>query len=220
MLGELQRLDGKIGTNETYTDRLSKHFSFLESKIDAMKQYRDNMEDMNSKAGQRPKAELVKRSQTAIYENMKIRELVIENNELKCALAEYQESLEIIMSKYRLQMAAFMALSKNQSEPVVPNNEEVLQEYVEKMADLIAISDEALPKYTTVCSTPHVFQIKRDEQMDSDVDQELTRLRYENKYLRDCLKIEYPNWASSIIRYHLRQCAVTEGSLEDVDAPG
>ena len=40
MLGELQRLDGKIGSNETYTDRLSKHFSFLESKIDAMKQVR------------------------------------------------------------------------------------------------------------------------------------------------------------------------------------
>lgn len=32
-------------------------------------QYRSNMEDMNSKAGQRPKADLVKRSQTAIYEN-------------------------------------------------------------------------------------------------------------------------------------------------------
>ena len=52
-------------------------------------------------------------------------------------------------------MAAFMALSKNQSEPVVPNNEEVLQEYVEKMADLIAISDEAvcdpLPYLTVNC---------------------------------------------------------------------
>ena len=34
----------------------------------------------------------------------KIRELVMENNDLKCALAEHQEAIEIIMSKYRTQV--------------------------------------------------------------------------------------------------------------------
>lgn len=174
MLTDLQGLDKKIGGNELFAEKISRSFSSLEAKIEAMKKYRANMEEMNSQAGQRPKADLVKRSQTAIYENRKIRELVIENNDLKCALAEHQEALEFIMAKYRMQMTAFMTLKKEQSEELPNNNEKILQHYVEKMGDLIAVSDEG---------------IRRDEDFDLQNERELARLRYENKYLKECLKI-------------------------------
>ncbi|KAL5252449.1 hypothetical protein ACHWQZ_G015280 [Mnemiopsis leidyi] len=174
MLSDLQGLDKKIGGNELFAEKISRSFSSLEAKIEAMKQYRSNMEEMNSQAGQRPKADLVKRSQTAIYENRKIRELVIENNDLKCALAEHQEALEFIMAKYRMQMTAFMTLKREQSEELPSNNEKILQHYVEKMGDLIAVSDEG---------------IRRDEDYDLQNERELARLRYENRYLRECLKI-------------------------------
>lgn len=174
MLNDLQNLEKRVGGNELFTEKISRSFSFLESKIEAMKQYRSNMDEMNSQANQRPKADLVKRSQTAIYENRKIRELVMENNDLKCALAEHQEAIEIIMSKYRTQMTAFMALSKEQKEVMPSNNETVLQHYVEKMGHLIAVSEES---------------IRRDETFDLENEKELSRLRYENRYLRECLKI-------------------------------
>jgi len=48
------------------------------------------------------------------------------------------------------------------------------------------------PPYLSVNLPPNdwiVFQIRRDEQFDMENERELARLRYENKYLRDCLKI-------------------------------
>ena len=42
------------------------------------------------------------------------------------------------------QMAAFMTLNKEQSEEMPNDNEKVLQHYIEKMGDLIAVSDEGV----------------------------------------------------------------------------
>ena len=41
-------------------------------------------------------------------------------------------------------MTAFMTLKKEQSEELPNNNEKILQHYVEKMGDLIAVSDEGV----------------------------------------------------------------------------
>ena len=42
------------------------------------------------------------------------------------------------------QMAAFMTLNKEQAEEMPNDNEKVLQHYIEKMGDLIAVSDEGV----------------------------------------------------------------------------
>ena len=42
------------------------------------------------------------------------------------------------------QMTAFMTLKREQSEELPNNNEKILQHYVEKMGDLIAVSDEGV----------------------------------------------------------------------------
>ena len=41
-------------------------------------------------------------------------------------------------------MTAFMTLKREQSEELPNNNEKILQHYVEKMGDLIAVSDEGV----------------------------------------------------------------------------
>lgn len=41
-------------------------------------------------------------------------------------------------------MTAFMTLKREQSEELPSNNEKILQHYVEKMGDLIAVSDEGV----------------------------------------------------------------------------
>ena len=41
-------------------------------------------------------------------------------------------------------MTAFMTLKKEQCEELPNNNEKILQHYVEKMGDLIAVSDEGV----------------------------------------------------------------------------
>ena len=133
-----------------------------------------------------------------------------------------------------------MTLKREQSEELPSNNEKILQHYVEKMGDLIAVSDEgvstnywpifywclsvncsrdffeirdSLPALTAIISQQLLLfstleqtffyfliklqyiclhtapQIRRDEDYDLQNERELARLRYENRYLRECLKI-------------------------------
>jgi len=171
MLGEVQMLDTKLKANEQCTEKIVQQFTLLETRLKAMQQYRDHMDEMNVQAGQRPKAELVKRSQTAIFENRKIRELHLENQDLKCALNEHQDALEIIMNKYRAQMAAFMELSKERKEQA-PQDDKQLQMYIEKMCELVEVANES---------------VERDEKYSLENEKELARLRYENKHLKKCL---------------------------------
>merc|ERR1712141_300486 len=68
-------------------------------EVDAMRQYQEDVENLNEVAHNRPRAQLVLGIQ---QENRHIRTLQQENKELRAALEEHQNALELIMSKYRL----------------------------------------------------------------------------------------------------------------------
>ena len=63
-----------------------------------MRQYQEDVENLNEVAHNRPRAHLVLGIQ---QENRHIRTLQQENKELRAALEEHQNALELIMSKYR-----------------------------------------------------------------------------------------------------------------------
>lgn len=67
-------------------------------QVDAMRQYQEDIENLNEVAHNRPRAQLVLGIQ---QENRHIRTLQQENKELRAALEEHQNALELIMSKYR-----------------------------------------------------------------------------------------------------------------------
>lgn len=63
-------------------------------------QYQEDVNELNEVARQRPHAALAAGIQ---QENRHLRKLQQENRELRAALEEYQNALELIMSKYRQQ---------------------------------------------------------------------------------------------------------------------
>ena len=74
-------------------------YVFLLNQIFLGSQYQEELMELNTAAHQRPHLDLVANIQ---QENRQLRALETENKELKSALEEHQNTLELIMSKYGL----------------------------------------------------------------------------------------------------------------------
>lgn len=72
-------------------------------------QYADDLAELNENARQGPHGEIIAGLQ---QESRQLRELQIENRELKVALQDYQNAVELIMSKYRSHTAQLIAANK------------------------------------------------------------------------------------------------------------
>jgi hypothetical protein len=68
-------------------------------------QYQEELVELNTAAHQRPHLDLIANIQ---QENRQLRALESENKELKSALEEHQNTLELIMSKYRQQISRLL----------------------------------------------------------------------------------------------------------------
>ena len=91
-------------------------------QVDAMRQYQEDIENLNEVAHNRPRAQLVLGIQ---QENRHIRTLQQENKELRAALEEHQNALELIMSKYRQHVTRLVSLmSAAQSKHLATPNPE------------------------------------------------------------------------------------------------
>lgn len=72
-------------------------------------QYADDLAELNETARQGPHGEIIAGLQ---QESRQLRELQIENRELKLALQDYQNAVELIMSKYRTHTSQLLAANK------------------------------------------------------------------------------------------------------------
>lgn len=72
-------------------------------------QYKEEVGELNEAARQRPHSVLIAGMQ---QESRHLRELQQENRELRIALEDHQNALELIMSKYRQQMTHLVNISK------------------------------------------------------------------------------------------------------------
>lgn len=75
-------------------------------------QYQEAVDILNTEAKQTPHVQLITGIQR---ENRHLLEIHAENKELRNALEDHQNALELIMSKYRQQIASLMRLSKTDS---------------------------------------------------------------------------------------------------------
>ncbi|KAK3706077.1 hypothetical protein QZH41_014685, partial [Actinostola sp. cb2023] len=101
LLSDAKRLVKNLRDQETACDSILRDASTLNMKMEAYKQLRDEVTELNNVANHRPRSTLILGSQE---ENARIRELQQENIELQTSLAEYQSALELIMAKYRDQV--------------------------------------------------------------------------------------------------------------------
>ncbi|XP_068227574.1 FGFR1 oncogene partner 2 homolog isoform X1 [Palaemon carinicauda] len=76
--------------------------------------YCEEMNELNEAANNRPRSALIHSIQ---QENRHIRQLQQENKELRVALEEHQNVMELIMSKYRQQVAKLVSVNSKQSQP-------------------------------------------------------------------------------------------------------
>lgn len=172
LLADAQILVSRLRTHDTTTDILIAHTQTLHKRLDAMKEYQDDITELNEIARHRPRSTLVL---GIAQENRQIRELQQENRELRCSLEEHQNALELIMQKYREQMTKLIQAN---------NFENVIAEKRDQSKDLERLIDK-------ICEMAAVMQraVMVDESA-SAKDQELfTQLQKENNGLRELLEV-------------------------------
>ncbi|XP_033751868.1 FGFR1 oncogene partner 2 homolog [Pecten maximus] len=172
LLADAQILVARLRTHDTTADILIAHTQTLHKRLDAMKEYQDDITELNEIARHRPRSTLVL---GIAQENRQIRELQQENRELRCSLEEHQNALELIMQKYREQMTKLIQAN---------NFENVIAEKRDQSKDLERLIDK-------ICEMAAVMQ--RAVMVDQDAsakDQELfTQLQKENNGLRELLEV-------------------------------
>lgn len=102
---DAKKLVGRLSDHENTADNLITEIQSVCNQIDNMKQYQEDVDLLNAEAKQRPREQFIAGIQ---QETRHLREIQAENKELRNALEDHQNALELIMSKYRQQTASLM----------------------------------------------------------------------------------------------------------------
>lgn len=172
LLSDAATLVGRLKEHDVTADILITQTQNLHKRIEAMKEYQDDITELNEIAKHRPRSTLVI---GIAQENRQIRELQQENRELRLALEEHQSALELIMKKYREQVNTL--INTNRWETTLANAQDQSQD-MEKLVDKI-------------CEMANVMQksVNVDEDASIKDKERLTQLEIENKGLRELLEI-------------------------------
>ena len=87
LLSDAKRLSSRLRDHDQSADHLISRAQEVLKEVDAMRQYQEDVENLNEVAHNRPRAQLVLGIQ---QENRHIRTLQQENKELRAALEEHQ----------------------------------------------------------------------------------------------------------------------------------
>ena len=175
-LSEAKRLVQRLQHHDTAVDILIGETTNLQNKLIAMRQYKDEVVQMNQNANHRPRSTLILGSQ---LENQRIQGLEQENRELNISLAEHQSALEFIMNKYREQVLVMMKTNstpipqalKQPSEKELEKEVAMMSEQINEMAYVMRQSasiDESV--------AAKEFEIIRSLQMENDNLRELLQI--------------------------------------------
>ncbi|KAM9311237.1 FGFR1 oncogene partner 2 [Gastrophryne carolinensis] len=175
VLADAKSLVERLREHDSAAEALIEQTTVLNKRVEAMKQYQDEIQELNVVARHRPRSALVLGIQ---QENRQIRELQQENKELRTSLEEHQSALELIMSKYREQMFRMLMASKKDDPGILIKLKEQhskdLQTHVEKITEMTAVMKRA---------------IEIDEQNGNQEQDRILKLEQENRGLREILQI-------------------------------
>ncbi|KAJ1522207.1 hypothetical protein ONE63_002515 [Megalurothrips usitatus] len=172
ILSDAKRLASRLKEHDTAADVLLSQTQTVYKQLDAMKQYQEDVNELNEVARQRPHAALVAGIQ---QENRHLRKLQQENRELRAALKEHQNALELIMSKYRQQTDTLIRQNKMDLTKIcTSSNIDKVHKESEKIAEMAAIMNRV---------------VVMDEESSIHDLESMTQLITENRGLREMLQI-------------------------------
>ncbi|XP_062913678.1 FGFR1 oncogene partner 2 homolog isoform X1 [Mobula hypostoma] len=175
VLADAKALVERLKEHDNAAEALIEQTTALNKRVEAMKQYQEDIQELNEVAKHRPRSTLVLGIQ---QENKQIRDLQQENKELRTSLEEHQSALELIMSKYREQMFRLLMASKK-DDPVMiiklkEQHSKELQVHIDKIHEMATVMRKA---------------IEIDEQRLFKEQERIVQLESENKGLREVLQI-------------------------------
>lgn len=169
---DAKKLVIRISDHENTADNLISEIESVCSQIDNMKQYQEEVEILNTEAKQTPHVQLIAGIKR---ENRHLHEIHAENKELKNALEDHQNALELIMSKYRQQIASLIQLSKTDLSSL----------HHTKYANIITRQADKINEMAAVMSTAAAL----DEEKECKEMEAFHCLKKENDVLREILNI-------------------------------
>nr|CAH7719885.1 unnamed protein product [Callosobruchus chinensis]CAH7749401.1 unnamed protein product [Callosobruchus chinensis] len=174
IITDAKRLASRLKDRDVVADVLLNETHAISKKIDAMKQFQDEVETLNEIANQKPHSQLIANIQK---ENRHLREIQQENRELRDALEDYHITLEHVMSKYREHATEQIEKTRVDFKALQPQKyRRIIQDQAEKIKEMAVVMNRAA-------------EIDENRQM---ADKELvTMLKIENQGLREMLDIAY-----------------------------
>jgi len=182
LLSDAKRLSSRLRDHDQSADHLISRAQEVLKEVDAMRQYQEDVENLNEVAHNRPRAQLVLGIQ---QENRHIRTLQQENKELRAALEEHQNALELIMSKYRQHVTRLVNTPHPDVNSINNQKIQMLAERTEKVCEMAAVMKEA---------------VRVDEETCNQQQELMARLITENKGLRELLEISQKSNSSPRIK--------------------
>jgi len=182
LLSDAKRLSNRLRDHDQSADHLISRAQEVLKEVDAMRQYQEDVENLNEVAHNRPRAQLVLGIQ---QENRHIRTLQQENKELRASLEEHQNALELIMSKYRQHVTKLVNTPHPDIHSINNQKIQILAERTEKVCEMAAVMKEA---------------VRVDEEACNQQQELVARLIAENKGLRELLEISKKNNSSPKVK--------------------
>ncbi|XP_051976708.1 FGFR1 oncogene partner 2 homolog [Xyrauchen texanus] len=145
VLADAKSLVERLRHHDNAAEILIEQTTLLNKRVEAMKQYQEEIEGLNQVARHRPRSALVMGIQ---QENRQIRELQHENKELRTSLEEHQSALEVIMCKYREQVFRLLMAGKRDDPAIVTQLREQhtneMQVHIEKINEMATVMRKAI----------------------------------------------------------------------------
>lgn len=170
VLTDARKLANRLREHDSSAESLLSSAQGMFKQVEGMKEYSEEMNKLNEAANNRPRSALIHSIQ---QENRHIRELQQENKELRLALEEHQNVMELIMSKYRQQVAKLVTVNANTTPQSTTNNNQMAGQ-IERVNEMVAVMRKA-------------SQMGDEEAQDCQ--KLITALATENKGLREMLHI-------------------------------
>ncbi|RWS03661.1 FGFR1 oncogene partner 2-like protein [Dinothrombium tinctorium] len=173
IVNDAKKLASRLKEYETTGEQLLTKAHCLNKTVDSMKEYHEDMQALSSISQNRSRSSLIV---TIQRESKQLRQLEMENKELKSALEEHQFALELIMSKYRTQVSNL--IKSRDGNKCCPHVQDSYIDIITRQADKIYEMAAVMKKSVEVDDQNHF----KDQQL-------LAQLRIENDGLREMLNI-------------------------------
>ncbi|TKS91094.1 FGFR1 oncogene partner 2 -like protein [Collichthys lucidus] len=174
VLADAKSLVERLRNHDNAAEMLIEQTTSLNKRVEAMKQYQEEIDSLNQVARHRPRSSLVLGIQ---QENRQIRELS-RKTKLRTSLEEHQSALELIMTKYREQVFRLLMASKRDDPAIVTQLKEQhtteMQAHIDKINEMASVMRKA---------------IEVDEGRTCEDEERIKQLELENSGLRELLGI-------------------------------